>query len=356
MTRPSRLASLAAQGLPGAPALAPDGWDPHVDEVVAAGFASLLLRAVAAGEVALGPDARDQLRRRTEDEAQMTVRLEAELVRLAPVLERHGGVVLKGAGLAHGAVADPATRPSSDLDLLVAPRSVELVLRDLARLGYRRPRPEPSPHYAARVAKATVVEHPTGLLVDLHRTITLGAAGERIDVDELLAGRTLVTAGPLAIPVPAWEAHLVVVALHAAVGDGLRRLRSIRDVALVAHHPELDPVEALALADRWGVAEAVHRALAAVDQRLGVALPPTLASAATRAGAPVALAGPRHRAEQLRAADLRARATLVRSLVAPAPAFVRWAYGSGPLPALYLARWRDLRSRSFDPAAPRLAR
>ena len=337
----SPLDALAGYGLAGAAHLAPTGWGAHLDEVVVDGLAGLLVAAHDAGDVALTEAERDQLAERLAQEAQLAVRLEAELLRLRPVLDRHGAVVLKGPALAHGLGIDPATRPFSDLDLLVAPRSIDRVLGELARLGYERPRPDPSPRFASLVAKATAVAHPTGLLVDLHRTVTLGAAGERIDVDEVLAGRIEVTAGDVAVPAPAWSTHLVVVALHAALGDGLRRPRSIRDVALVAHHADLDARGALALARRWQVHQPVAAALDAVQRRLGVELPEVLADAAEGAAS---WAPPRQpRLDQLSSgASLRARRALARSMVAPTPTYLRWAYGPRPLPALYWRRWRDL--------------
>jgi hypothetical protein len=349
------LLALAGDGLPGRRSLDVDALERRLDEVEGHGLAGVLLQAHEAGRAPLGSGAVGRLRERIDAEAQLAVRLEAELLRLGPTLTRHGGVVLKGAALAHGANADPALRPSSDLDLLVAPASVDLVLRDLARLGYERPRPDPAPGYAARVAKATTVVHPTGLLVDLHRTLTLGAAGELVDVDEVLAGRIEVPAGPVTVPAPSWPVHLVVVALHAVVGDGLRRPRSLRDVAVVAHHPEQDPRAALDIARRWGVAPTVAVALRAATDLLGAALPDELAAVAAtapttavRAGA-AASEGARHRLDQLGStAGWQARATLTRSLVAPSPAFLRWTYGDRPLPTLYARRWRDLCSRTAE--------
>ncbi|MEZ5181036.1 MAG: nucleotidyltransferase family protein [Acidimicrobiales bacterium] len=341
----SAIDALAGYGLPGASPPPAEGWGPDLDEVAREGLAGLLAAAHDAGHVELAGTERALLSARIAEEAQLAVRLEAELLRLRPVLDRHGGVVLKGPALVHGLGLDPATRPFSDLDVLVAPRSIERVLRDLARLGYQRPRPDPSPRFASLVAKATAVAHPTGLLVDLHRTLTLGAAGERIDVDEVLAGRVEVVAGDVVVPAPSWPTHLVVVALHAALGDGLRRARSIRDVALVAHHDELDAAAALALARRWDVLEPVGAALAAARARLGVDLPDALVPLAD---ASATWAAPRlPRVDQLGpGAGLRARRELARSMVAPTPAYLRWAYGPRPLPALYWRRWRDLGGRA----------
>ncbi len=113
-------------------------------------------------------------------------------------------------------------------------------VRALEELGYERTRPEPAPGYDARVGKALTLAHPGGVVVDLHRTLVAGNLGDSIDVDEIIADRRAVTVGPVAVPAPSWEAHLVETALHAVMGDGLARALSIRDIAQVALHPDLD--------------------------------------------------------------------------------------------------------------------
>jgi hypothetical protein len=327
------------------------------------GLAGLLAAADRDGALALAPGERARLDQHLAREAELALRLEAELLRLAPVLARHGGVVLKGPALAHAAYPDPAVRPFTDLDLLVAPASIPRVLRDLGRLGYERPRPDPTPTYAARVAKATALVHPAGLVVDLHRTVTPGHHGHGIDVLGLLADRIEVAAGPVPVPAPSWEAHLVVVALHAVIGDHLGRARSVRDVAQVALRPGLDAEAAAGLAVRWGAEVPLAVALRTAAERFDVILPPPLAHLASTA-APVAVADAdadagRHRPAspssasadrrltELRRASggLRSSAALWRSLVAPSPAFLRWTYGDASLPELYLRRWRDLGRR-----------
>lgn len=325
------------------------------------GLAGLLAAADRSGAISLLPGERAQLDQHLAREAELALRLEAELLRLAPVLARHGGVVLKGPALAHDAYPDPSVRPFTDLDVLVAPASIARVLRDLDRLGYERPRPDPTATYAAQVAKATALVHPGGLVVDLHRTLTPGHHGHQIDVLGLLADRIEVAAGPVRVPAPSWEAHLVVVALHAVIGDHLGRVRSVRDVAQVARHPELDAEASVALAARWGATDPLALALHAARQHLGAELPAPLAALAdtadhrdTAARSPGAASANR-RLVELRHGSGGFRSSVVRwrSLVAPSPAFVRWTYGEAPLPLLYLRRWRDLgRRRSMADGGP----
>ena len=112
------------------------------------------------GVVELDARSTDLLAQQLESEAIRAVQLEGELIRLAPVLAELPAVVLKGAVLAHGAYPDPALRPFTDLDLLVAGPSHDDAVEAFEALGYVRSRPEPAPGYDARVAKALTLSHP----------------------------------------------------------------------------------------------------------------------------------------------------------------------------------------------------
>jgi hypothetical protein len=345
---------LSDAGPDGRAALPCSGWEERLDVVVAHGLAGLLARAWREERVDLDDDGLVRLEEQLEREATTAVRLEAELLRLAPLLDRHGTVVLKGAVLAHGAYASPELRPFTDLDVLVPTSSLPAVLDDLAGAGYRRPRPDPSRAFLQRVAKATVVVHPAGPAVDVHRTLVAGVLGEGIDVAELLAARTTVLAGNVRVPAPSWEAHLVEVALHAVVGDGLQRALSLRDVAEVATRPGLDADEALALAHRWRVEAPLRTALGVAADRLGATLPDALAGwasidAAPRpAPVPAGAASARRRLDEVRHGHLRRRATVLRAMVGPDLAFLRWRFGDAHAPTLYLRRWRELCRRTVE--------
>jgi len=350
---------LAAYGLPDHTTLSPAAWGPRFDELFRHGLAGLLADAAANHAATLSDAEARQLHDRLDREAHLAVRLEAELIRLEPVLERHDAVVIKGAALAHGAYDAPHLRPFSDLDLLVASSSITQVLRDLERFGYQRPRPDPAPGYAARVAKATALTHPSGLIVDLHRTLATGTAAHRVDVEYLVANRISIVAGRVQLPAPSWPAHLIEACLHAVIGDGLGRALSVRDVAQIAALPQLNAAEAVRLARSWQVDAPVSLALRAARELLGASLPLELNRAAGDAVGQSELdpidaraASAQRRLDDVRhSGDLRSRATLVRSLVAPTPRFLRWTYGPGPLPRLYLRRWSDLRRRTADAGA-----
>src|SRR5690606_14112897 len=267
-------------------------------------------------------------------------------------LEHLDAVVLKGAVLAHGAYPDPILRPFTDLDLLVAGHRMHEAIEVFCSYGYQRSRPEPAPGFDTLVGKAVTLEHPGGVVIDLHRTLVAGNLGDGIDTDDLLATRRTVTVGSHPVPAPSWEAHLVECALHAVVGDGLARPLSLRDIAEVSLHPALDPDAAADLAVRWQVWEPVGHGLRSARDHLGLQLPASLAALADEAdgewAASAPVRGARSRLDEIRRGDLRRRATLARSLVVPSPEFLRWAHGDGPLPRLYGRRWRSLYQRAKD--------
>jgi hypothetical protein len=343
---------VARAGLPGTAPPPRSGWEGHLDAVIAHGLAGLFSASAAAGMVEIDADMAGRLQRQLDAEAVRAVQLEGELLRVEPALEHLGAVVLKGAVLAHAAYADPLLRPFTDIDLLVPGDRIEQAIAVLATYGYERARPEPAPGYDARVGKAVALKHPGGVVIDLHRTLAAGNAGEGVDVDEIVAGRRPVPIGHHVVPAPSWEAHLVECALHAVVGDGLARALSLRDITEVTHHPSLDPTVAAELALRWRVAELVGLGLRATRDGLGLELPDALAALAHRADINVPASEParsaRARLDELRDGDLRRRAILARSLVSPSAEFLRWAHGDGSLPRLYGRRWRSLYERALD--------
>jgi Uncharacterised nucleotidyltransferase len=343
--------AVARAGLPGAAPPPRDGWADHLDDLMTRGLAGLFSASAAAGMVDIDAQMAGRLQRQLDAEAVRAVQLEGELIRLAPALEHLGAVVLKGAVLAHAAYPDPLLRPFTDLDLLVPGGRVVHAISVFATYGYERTRPEPAPGYDARVGKAVTLQHPGGVVIDLHRTLATGNAGEGIDVEELVAARRPVSVGSHTVPAPSWEAHLVECALHAVVGDGLARPLSLRDIAEVTHHPSLDPGVAAELALRWRVAELVGLGMRAARDGLGLELPNALAALAHRADTVPAsepARSARIRLDELRSGDLRRRATLARSLVAPSAEFLRWAHGDAPLPQLYGRRWRSLYQRAME--------
>ena len=303
------LLAIASAGLPGAAPPPRDGWHDHLDAVLDQGLAGLFAASASAGMVRIDADMASRLQEQLDAEAVRAVQLEGELLRLAPALEHLGGVVLKGAVLAHAAYPDPLLRPFTDIDLLVPGDRIEHAVSILGTYGYQRARPEPAPGYDTPLGPAVALRHPGGVVIELHCTLASGAAGEGIDVYEIVAGRRHVPLGPHTVAAPSWEAHLVECALQAVVGDGLAWPLSLRDIAEVAHHPWLDAGAAAELAVRWQVAEPVAFGLRAARDGLGLELPDALAGLAYHADVPPS--------EPNGSARLRRRATLALEVGGP---------------------------------------
>jgi hypothetical protein len=350
------LLALAGVGLRGAAPLERDGWDDRLDDVFSHGLAGLLSWCHVADLIDLTEPAAHQLRLRLESETVRAVQLEGELIRIQEFLIAAPAVVLKGAVLAHSVYRDPLLRPFTDLDILVAGSNHSRALEALADFGYTRSRPEPAPGYDARVGKALTLTHPGGIIVDLHRTLVAGNLGDSINVVELISQRQTVPIGGVPIPGPSLEGHLIECALHAVIGDGLGRSLSIRDVAQVALHPQLDAARVEDMATRWKVLPQVADGLNAVGEGLHVELPAAVEALSRHRSAggdpgPAGARSAQSRLDELRHGDLRRRITVTRALIAPSQEFLRWSYGDEPSPVLYGRRWKTLYRRAAESRA-----
>lgn len=335
--------------------LPPAGWGDHLWELGRQSMSGLLLDAWHRGLCGLTDDERRGLSARHEAALAVAVLHEAELLRLRPVLDELGAVVIKGPALAHGAYSDPSSRTFTDLDIVVMPRDLRRAVIRFSGYGYRRFLPDAAPGVLGRSDQKVVLGHPSGLVLDLHPTLVYGSLGDRVDLRALLDDAIDVDAGDVRVPAPRWEHHLVVACLHAVVGHGLERPMALRDVVQVADNTDVDLAEAVEVAELWGVGHPVALAVRGCSSLLRAELPDPLArwAAARRPSAR------EHRAESvylqpgparnvgvrfmtLRRAPLRRRLALARTLVAPSPAYLRMRYDNRSLPNLYARRWRDL--------------
>ncbi len=257
------LLRLAGTGFRGVSIPPRSGWSERLNDVNHHGLAGLLERARVDALVDLDEQTVERLNIQLDAEAIRAVRLEGELIRMLPVFAELPVVVLRGAVLAHGSYPDPQLRPFTDLDLLVASRDLDRAVDALRGLGYARARPELASGLDAPGEDALTLVHSGGVIVKLHQALAAGDIAPPIGIDELLRRRITVPVGPVAVPAPTWEAHLVAVTVHAVVGERLRRALSIRDVAQLALHPDVDPKEAVELARRWQVSSLFNQGLRA---------------------------------------------------------------------------------------------
>lgn len=148
--------------------------------------------------------------------------------------------VLKGAAAAQLDYPDPTMRGFGDVDLIVRAGDFDAAVGILTGLGYRRSYPEPRPGFDRRFSKGASFRTQDDLEVDLHRTLTMGPFGVRLDLDALwqehekfdLAGRPIRALGP--------EARLLHACYHAVLGETVPRLSALRDAAQLALCRDLD--------------------------------------------------------------------------------------------------------------------
>ena len=163
-------------------------------------------------------------------------RHEAETAAVVADLSRRGvtAVVLKGVGVAHHLYPDEV-RPSSDVDLLVAPREQRRARRALVGLGYAR---------FGRQGHATSWTAPGRVPVDLHRTLPFCQAGPGRVWRTLAAHRTTVRVadGPteagsevVVLDAPATAVHLTI---HLTQGATERPLEDLRRAVAVLSDDE----------------------------------------------------------------------------------------------------------------------
>src|SRR5207253_1468780 len=118
--------------------------------------------------------------------------VERGLLEVAPSFEEAAVefLILKGPALAHTVYPDPAWRYFTDLDVLVAPKDWRRACAVLEALGFKRGQPEPRPGFVERFGGAPSYHRPTGVEVDLHRTLVLGPFGLWVETDRLFEWTT----------------------------------------------------------------------------------------------------------------------------------------------------------------------
>lgn len=274
--------------------------------------------------------------------------IERQLLRLAGAFEAAGirVLVLKGPAIAHAVYPDASMRPFGDLDLLVSTADWRGACGVLAANGYRRDLPEPRRGFDERFGKAATHSDPTGLQVDLHRTLVLGPFGLWLDPSELsghtetfeLAGRRLERLDRTGL--------LVNAALHAGLGASPPLLLPLCDVVRTAAYPGVDWERLEGWASRWHLGAALAHAFAVAERELGVELPASARRIAGRTPERAERRAMRAYTERRRAGGmaiaaaraipgLRAKALYLGDLLLPSREFLRVRAGGS-----YLTRWR----------------
>jgi hypothetical protein len=185
-------------------------------------------------------------------------------------------VLLKGAGLARIAYAQPVERAFRDLDVLVAEDRHDEAIAALRALGYADA--DPAPVQAAQRATHfhVALAGPGKPQVEVHWAVVRPEDPYRIDPRWLLEG-AIVPAETPRVPCPAAEAQV----LHAAASQvrcGFTQLKRIVDVDRIARRGGTDWARVADLASAGGLAPAVRLLLELSSELLGTPLDDALAS------------------------------------------------------------------------------
>jgi hypothetical protein len=225
-------------------------WRDLFDAAEFHGLAALLQWKVAADGERIPPEAADRLSRAYLDSAKRSLVLAAATSDTVSYLAADGipVIVLKGSPLGCSLYADPAQRPSFDLDLLIRPADLARALEVLARDGYtmgpylgRFPA-----HTLLQLDCEIVLQHPRRMPIELHWAISPVDYPFRIDPELMWRSRTVIEMDGAPVPVVGRECQLVYLTVHGAK-HAWTRLLGLSDIAR-AIDKGIDWSEALRLA------------------------------------------------------------------------------------------------------------
>lgn len=263
------LRTVAAYGLPGAalhPPTAPledAEWQRLLAAVRPERLDGLLAHAVMTGGFPATCPQRDSAIAQHREAAWRVLLLEQRALEVVQMLADRGidVRVLKGSALAHTVYPDASVRLFGDIDLLVPGEQFDDAAAALAAAGCRRPWPPPRPGFDHRFGKSALFIDEAGYEIDLHRTFVQGLFGLRIHLADLFATSTGLTLGGRAVRGLGSEEQLLHCCYHAALGNVPPRLMPLRDVAQILQTTNVDIQRVRQLADAWGGAAVVARAV-----------------------------------------------------------------------------------------------
>jgi hypothetical protein len=252
-----------------------DDWPSFLASLHMHRLTGLAMAAADAGALRLTAEQAGDLSGRHAEAMAMALTIERELLHVGAALREAGveAIVLKGPAVAHSAYPDPSWRPFGDLDLLVRTEDWRRACAALERSGRRRRLPEPRPGFDERFGKAAVHRGPSGVEVDLHRTLVVGPFGLWIRPDEVfehtaplsLGGRTFERLDDTCLMLHA--------CVHAALGWRAPFLWTVRDVGQIALMAGIDWDALATLAERWRLQVVVQHALTTATELLRVLMP-----------------------------------------------------------------------------------
>jgi Uncharacterised nucleotidyltransferase len=211
--------------------------------------------------------------------------LSGELAGLLRSFEREkiSVIPLKGLALAESLYPHQGIRPSTDLDLLIRPADARRVADLLQPLGYRPVAEEPSIRFDVPYDLATLYEAPSGVYLDLHRTLVSEAG---YSWDERAAESVWERAAPIRVAGEAAlglcpEDLLLYLTMHVAVHHSVAGLLWLYDVFLLLEccGYTLDWQTVATRAAAWRVRTAAYFALREVAALFGARVPTAVMAA-----------------------------------------------------------------------------
>lgn len=148
--------------------------------------------------------------------------------------------VLKGTAHGHLDYPDVGMRTYGDIDLLVPGAHFDTAVEVLLEQGHLRRHPQPRPGFDRRFSKGTSFRTDDGLEIDLHRTLTMGPLGIRLDLESLWERSETFWVAGRPLHALAREERFFHACYHAVLGNERPRLTPLRDLAQIALTGTLD--------------------------------------------------------------------------------------------------------------------
>ena len=223
----------------------------------------------------LPQDLENRLNTSYQDSTKVSLVQEALLTKVLKHLNSHGipVIVLKGVFLWHVVYNDPATRPISDIDLLVRDQDFERARGLLVQLGFEQSVELPLPEDLKEFLQPAVAHYmpgPIPIIVDLHRSL-LYLSFYRISSTKLWphAKETIYNGQPVLILPP--ELNFVLCALNNLNHGSL--LRDWLDLMLILCRLQFDWSRLLAFAHSLGVLRPLRFILNHLQVYWNIAIP-----------------------------------------------------------------------------------
>jgi hypothetical protein len=249
--------------------------------------AGAILPAECAAAELLPPEIREALAERRRAQLFYSLRMSAELFRLAQrfAAQQIAMLVIKGPALAAQAYGDASLRTYGDLDLLVRDADIAKATELMSGAGYQ-PQIPLCAIAANKIPGQYIFRQPEArLLVEIHNDRTMRYYPRPLPIDKIFARGVRAEIDGREIPAPSIEDHLVVICVHGAK-HFWERLMWIADVAaLIARHPELRWEQAEQSAKDAGAETMLHGGLLLARSLLAAPVPANVLTRAQGDGA-----------------------------------------------------------------------